>query len=121
MQCFDGMVENDCILIVWHLRVGSAGHGPANVGEVCGIHVSYPVNGGSRSSPRESSSDVSIRWGAPTLTPYINLSNGKPKGRKAPTVLLFFREDTYTVQRRYTNGGETICEGRCEWEREKNK
>ena len=77
MQCFDSMVKNDGILIVWHLRVGSAGHGPANVGKVCGIHVSYPVSGGSKSNPRKSSSDVSILWEAPTLTPYIDLSNGE--------------------------------------------
>lgn len=71
LQCLDGMVENELRIIVLgilHLRSGSAGHGPANIGEVCGIHVSYPINGGSRSNPRRSSSDVSIRWETPTLT-----------------------------------------------------
>lgn len=71
LQRLDGMVENELRIIVLgilHLRFGSAGHGPANVGEVCGIHVSYPINGGSRSNPRRSSSDVSIRQGTPTLT-----------------------------------------------------
>lgn len=99
------MVENDSILIVWHLRVGSAGHGPANIGEVCGIHVSYPANGGSRSNPQESFSDVSIRWRTPTLTPYIDPVKREAEGKKSA-------DSTSFLPGGYVYGSTTVGERR---------
>lgn len=43
------------------MRLNSAIHGPANIGEVCRIHVNNPPQWGSRSSPRKPSVGVSIR------------------------------------------------------------
>lgn len=67
LQRLNGMVEDDLPVMVVlghvHLWHGSAGHAPANV-EVCGIHVSCPVNGGTESKPRKCFFDISIRWGA---------------------------------------------------------
>ena len=48
-QHIDDIVHDHlCAFVVLghlHLRHSSAGHAPTNVGEVCGIHVRYPVKG----------------------------------------------------------------------------